>query len=375
MAARPSWVERDRQAHRTCVLYRVGGWAIKPDSNVLRRKLRSEQVGAEQKAVSPVKAARISLARAADQAFKLALRVGAIRQSRLDLSEVVEQIHDDWALFPLLHDDGSVGVICIDPPSNIAFVEQQTLGRVAKKEAAVRKLTRTDKALSMAFLDRFMRLFDDALVDAPTAYWTRGYRTQDAVETRHLMVLLLDASEYRGFEMTCEIVDVARTGAIRFFLPIKDPARENLPRACKMAKLEPDRASPKLRSAALAARVEMDAIMCKITMPLSQLSRLKLGQLVPLPQNAAQQARLQDKLGKTSLPVSLGQLHGMRAVRLAPNLPDQTQGEDGHGVIAAPPKDAAAASAPQHKPHPGEAVQTPAEPMNELDALLDADKA
>ena len=152
-----------------------------------------------------MKAARMSLARAADKAFKLALRVGGIRQSRLDLADVVEQLEQDWALFPLLHDDGSVGVTCIDAPSAIAFVEQQTLGRAGNASDSERKLTRTDKALALPFLEKFLRLFDGAWLDAPTAYWTRGYRAEDAVETRHLMVLLLDASEYRGFEMSSEI--------------------------------------------------------------------------------------------------------------------------------------------------------------------------
>ena len=99
-------------------LQAVGGRAIKPNSDVLRRKLRSDQTGPEEQAVSPVKAARMSLARAGNQAFNLALRVGGIRQSRLDLADMVEQLDDDWALFPLLHDDGSVGVMCFDPSTN-----------------------------------------------------------------------------------------------------------------------------------------------------------------------------------------------------------------------------------------------------------------
>ncbi|MGB7319002.1 MAG: FliM/FliN family flagellar motor C-terminal domain-containing protein [Planktotalea sp.] len=308
-------------------LQSVGGWAIKPNSDVLRRKLRSDQADPEEQTVSPVKAARMSLARAADQAFKLALRVGGIRQSRLDLAEMVEQLDDDWALFPVVHDDGSVGVMCLDPSSIVAFVEQQTLGKVGKPTGDMRKMTRTDKALALPFLERFLRLFDEALEGAPTAYWTRGYRAEDAVETRHLMVLLLDASEYRGFEMHSDVDGGNRSSAIRLFLPIKDPSRNAALRSAKSSRQSPQEAKPKLRNAALAAVVEMDAVMCKVTLPLSELSALKPGQLLALPKNAAQHAQLQDKVGQTSPPVHLGQLHGMRAVRLMQSRSLAAQGE------------------------------------------------
>ena len=283
-------------------------------------------------------------------------------------------MNEDWALFPLQHDDGSVGVICVDPACNIAFVEQQTLGRVANVEAAERNLTRTDKALSIAFLDRFMRLFDEALIDAPTAYWTRGYRTEDAVDTRHLMVLLLDASEYRGFEMSCEIVEVGRTGVIRFFLPIKDPVRPKSAGSNKKAKKDAALPAVKLRSAALAAHVEMDAIMCKVSMPLSELSALRPGHLVHLPRNAAQQARLQDKKGQTSLPVSLGQLHGMRAVRMLAG-PEQNSLEK-HAMEQKTAQIEPIARGDAPTSTAGVNTQTvPPEAMDELDDLLAASKA
>ncbi len=357
-----------------------GGWAIKPNSDVLRRKMRSDPTRAEEQAVSPAKAARLSFARAAEQTCKLALRVGSIRQSRLDLADVVEKLEEDWALYPLLHDDGSVGVIGLDPSCSIAFVEQQTLGLVASSGAEFRKLTRTDKALAVPFLDQFFRLFDDALDAAPTAYWTRGYRTEDATENRHLMVLLLDASEYRGFEVSCDVVGVERSVNIRLFLPMKDQRASVPEKPKKKADEGPQKPVPKLRSAALAANVEMDAVMCKVTMPLSELGRLKPGQTIALPQNASRQARLQDKSGQTSLPVQLGQLHGMRAVRLAQGNGDApASGTDAQNHVPAnlsatedyaseekgPPISAAS---PSLETHPDESV-------DELENLIAAGKA
>ena len=279
--------------------------------------LRSDAKAPDDQTVSPATAARVSLARAADQAFSLALRVNSIRQSRLDLADVVDQIDEDWALFPLLHDDGSVGVMCLEPACIIAFVETQTMGRVSAAVAQPRRLTQTDKALAVAFLEGFLRRFDEALKGAPTAYWTRGYRTEDAVAIRHMVVLPLDGAEYRGFDIQSEVVEAERPINMRLFLPIKEKvAKQNAkkkPTKTGVALLESEHT---IRRSAMAANVEMDAIMCKVMLPLSELNTLQPGHLVLLPQDAAKQAHLVDRPGRSAQSVRLGQLHGMRAVKL-----------------------------------------------------------
>ena len=113
-------------------------------------------------------------------------------------------------------------MMCIEPACIVAFVERQTLGHVKDVQGDLRTITRTDKALAMPFLNRFLSMFDEVLEGAPTAYWTQGYRAEDAVLTRHLMVLLLDASEYRGFDMKSDIIGTNRSVSMRLYLPIKE---------------------------------------------------------------------------------------------------------------------------------------------------------
>jgi len=279
--------------------------------------LRSDAKAPDDQTVSPATAARVSLARAADQASSLALRVNSIRLSRLDLADVVDPLDEDWALFPLLHDDGSVGVMCFEPACIIAFVESQMMGRVSAEAGELRRLTQTDKALAVAFLKVFLRRFDEALKGAPTAYWTRGYRTEDAVATRHMMVLKLDRAEYRGFDIQSEVVEAERPINMRMFLPIKEKvaiqnAKNKLGKT-GAALLESEHT---IRRSAMAANVEMDAIMCKVMLPLSELNTLQPGHLVHLPQDAAKRAHLVDRSGRSAQSVRLGQPRGMRAVRV-----------------------------------------------------------
>jgi len=362
---------------------RLGGGQITSNSNVLRRKLRSDPAGPDDPAVSPAKAARVSLARAADTAFNLAVRVTSIRQNRLDLSEVVDKIDDDWALFPLVHDDGSVGVMCLEPACVVAFVERQTLGRVNDAGQPSRALTRTDKALAIPFLEVFLRQFDEALEGAPTAYWTQGYHAEDAVATRHLMVLQLDANEFRAFDMQCSLTETGQLMQAQLFLPIKEKTVKKARKSIANKGLKDNGSglgTQRMRDAALPAHVEMDAVMCKVLLPLSDLKSLRPGELLKLPQDAARQAHLVDKIGRTSQSVHLGQLHGMRAVRLAHSSAPQSP------VIASQltpdkketPKPKAELNAPKQlgkenpEPTPQNEVQEGG--LDELDALIEASK-
>ncbi len=328
--------------------------------------LRSDAKAPDDQTVSPATAARVSLARAADQAFSLALRVNSIRQSRLDLADVVDQIDEDWALFPLLHDDGSVGVMCLEPACIIAFVETQTMGRVSAAVAEPRRLTQTDKALAVAFLEGFLRRFDEALKGAPTAYWTRGYHTEDAVATRHMMVLQLDGAEYRGFDMQSEVVEAERPINMRLFLPIKEKvAKQNArkkPTKTGVALLESEHT---IRRSAMAAKVEMDAIMCKVMLPLSELNTLQPGHLVPLPQDAAKQAHLVDRSGRSAQSVRLGQLHGMRAIKVLHENEDPGMMEPG---ALDPSRPKASANGPKTSPERGAEVEIE-EPVQEPQSI------
>lgn len=347
------------------------------NSDVLRRKLRSESRGEQEQAMSPAKALRMGLARAADQVIQLALRVDSIRQQRLTLAETLEQVPMDWALFPLVHDDGSVGAICVDPACAIAFVEQQTTGRLMQAAPDSRTVTRTDKALTQPLLACFLQLFDAALEGAPTAYWTRGYRCDDPVETRHLLALQLDSAEYRSFNVAAEFAETTRKGAVRLFLPIKEPARNRGRTANKQDKADtqPQLAQGGLRRAALAAQVELRAIMCRLHMPLSQLNTLEAGQLLALPSDAMQTARLEDRQGKTAFPVHLGQVHGMRAVRL-PQTAETVQkakalsAEEQQALRDAMASDALPKPASRPARGAGQDHQASAQAEAELDALL-----
>lgn len=291
---------------------------MKPANDVLRRKLRADRPEPEEQAMSPARAVRVALSRAADQAFSMALRVGSIRQSRLDLTDVVAAFDESWALFPIVHDDGSVGALCADPLAVVAFVEQQTMGQMRSGVATERDLTRTDRALAQPLADLFLRLFDETLEGAPTAYWTQGYRADDPVATRHMMALKLEATEFRAFDIALDFVGTQRHGQMLIILPIKTRVAPAAKTKSGQAAQSAGSAKPvRLRDAALPAQVELEAVLCRIKLPLSELRNLAPGKTLNISRKSMQNARLEDLSGQTSIQVHLGQLHGARAVRVA----------------------------------------------------------
>ena len=72
-----------------------------------------------------------------------------------------------------------------------------------------------------------------------------------------------------------------------------------------------------LEASVLQAPAELRAVLHRLTLPLSAVSALKPGDTVPIPRDALDQTVLE--VGETSVKVRmrLGQMNGMRAVRLA----------------------------------------------------------
>lgn len=345
------------------------------DQGILRRKLRAERAEPEEQVMSPARAARMALARAADQSIGLPLRVGSIRQSRLDLADVLSLIEDSWALFPLVHDDGSIGGICLDPRTVFALVEQQTMGRLrASFDAGARDLTRTDKALMRPWIDMFLRQFDSMLDGAPTAFWTQGYHCDDPVANRHMLALGFDAQDYRLFDVSLEFVGTERHGAVTLILPIKSKRAppSKAPRGAARSE-KGDR--PNLQMAALPAQVELDAILCRVKLPLADVRQLRAGKTLTVRRDAMQTASLVDPMGKTAIPVHLGQLHGARAVRIKGQrsgaLAANGGQQDAPKAIAAAQNDAPVQSDGQMRKE-GEQTDAQTDSDAQADAELDA---
>ncbi|WP_196222709.1 FliM/FliN family flagellar motor switch protein [Pseudooceanicola algae] len=258
--------------------------------------------------MSPEKALRLALAKSADELLDLPLVVTEITHDFIPAQDFIDMLGDD-ALLLLL--DGPVrltGAVVLDLPVTTALVEQSTMGRVSPLEIEERALTATDAALVAPMLDDVLERVEGLLDGAPGTGWLTGYAFGVRIENKRLLGLALDAPDFHLFRITMDLGGI-KQGDLILALPDRPDSDED--------SLADDGASARnLSDAVMFAPAAIDAVLHRISMPLSDVSNLKVGDLLPVPLEALQQTRLETGRNHCLGKVRLGQANGLRAVRL-----------------------------------------------------------
>lgn len=288
---------------------------------VLRRKIaqaaaqRGDSAGDD----GADRALRLSLARAARDAMGLALDVPRLTLDRRSLSELVDLLPDRGLMLMLDRDGGDgLGLLVLSPPVLSGLVEMLTTGRVTAAAPPARRPTRTDAAMLAAWVDAALTGLDAALAQDPARAWAGAWRYASFVEDARTLALLLDDAPLQVMKADVSLADGAKSGPVILALPDRAPA---LPRD-GVAEPAPDPAF----AAHLTAQVEavparLDAVVARLTMPLSHLSGLLPGEVLPLPLAGIDRVRLVGLDGRLVGEGRLGQARGLRAIRLTGDMP------------------------------------------------------
>ncbi|MBT9385523.1 FliM/FliN family flagellar motor switch protein [Pseudooceanicola sp. CBS1P-1] len=263
--------------------------------------------------MSPAKALRLSLAKSADELLELAL---VVRDSAVDVvpaDRLKEHFSDDMLLILTDGPERCVGVVAMDLAATSALVEQNTMGYVSHSEPDARKPTSTDAALMAPFLDDIFLRVSMMLEGDRESWWLTGFHYGSRIENLRLMGLALDAAEFTVFRLEVEFGGV-RSGFIRMAFPERPRPRDILGHD------EGEDQGRTLGEAVMTAPAAISAVLHRTRMPLRDMSRLKVGDLIPVPRAALGETRL-ETLGEEGRPhcighVKLGQMNGFRAVRL-----------------------------------------------------------
>lgn len=319
--------------------------------------------------MSPSKALRRALSRTADVLWDLALVTHGVEQAHLDQDGVVAALGGDALLILLDGPDGVPGVARIERPVMTGLIEVQTILQVTQMPVEERPLTQTDAAMMAPLLDSALERFERYLEDHPLQPQIAGFRFGAMVEDSRTAGLLLDASGYRAFRVSLDLALGRRTGELALFLPDRAEAAA-ADEAGDSGQEGPHEQKMKLLP------VHMDAVLHRLVLPLSAAEKLQPGDLIPLPPEALDGVELLAGDGSGVAGGRLGQINGMRAVRLAwpegSGLPDPAEGgstappaalSEGAAPAAA---EVAAASAPERGPDLAEDL--PELPPMEFDA-------
>ncbi|WP_371224402.1 FliM/FliN family flagellar motor switch protein [Roseovarius sp. 2305UL8-3] len=295
--------------------------ALTDTSSIIHRKARVGREGFDARAMSPSKALRLSLAKSAETLFELALSVTTVEQVTIGANAIPDKLGDDGLLMLLDGAGGQRGAVKLDTQFIAALIEAQITGEVRATAAQPRTYTRTDAAMAAPFLDAVLDGFDAQLRETDEAYLPKALRFGDKVDDARVLGLALEGGRYDLYSITVDLAEGAKTGVISVLVP-----QITAPKGPKPGQDNADKAgTDTLAQNALEATATLDAVMARIEMPLKDIWGLKVGMALPIAAKSIDNTQLIAPGSHFVAEVRLGQLNGLRAVRL---VSDHDGGED-----------------------------------------------
>ena len=330
---------------------------------ILRRMAGASDPGANAAEPAPglLKAMTTAFMRLGARSPLLDLTVTETRCVSIDAAEALDALDENALVLPLRGTEAvSAGALVMAPELIDVLVEVQTLGHVEPGGRPPRKPTRIDAALTrpyaQAVLDETRHRMDGrTLPDLhPDRYYAGSAQLRRETDSQRVVLAEIGLSFANG----------ARTTTCSLLLPVQ--AR----RASEPSEEQPVVAtSPE--DTLMAAVVRMEALLPVLNVPLSTLTDLAVGDVIPLPEGALGRITLRGGRMGTGRPMPqrmggaiaarLGQQGGLRAVKL---IDEAAEGTDRDMELPI----AAAASTKPIAPPAGRQSAAPPKP----DAALDA---
>ncbi len=292
--------------------------AEKDTSSVLQRKLAASDAD-RGKGRSALRALRLALARTAKDLYDLPLAVIGAKQARIEQPAAEGFLANDRLLVLLDGAQGQVGAVSLDSACVTALTQQQTMGRVTGTMADGREFTSTDAALAEPLIEMLLSRAADLSDSADDQRCLEGFRFGAIIEDVRSLMLVLDTKRYRVFDLTIDIAEGAMQGAICLVLPDlpADTGKDG----------EPLQSGPRLDLGFGVIRADLTASIGRLRVPLAELAAMQPGDVLPLTRERLEETQLITISGKTVASGRLGQVNGLRAVRL-----NQVSGPTGQGV-------------------------------------------
>lgn len=283
---------------------------------VLHRMTQRQQPDAPDVPLTASRAVRLAVARGADLSVGLTLTVGSVGEQALPLDAMLEELNDELLLTALTRNGEIVGIFGCDAGFVGAAIEVMTTGKVAAAAVDSRTITRTEGILVQPVLRKMLDELNITTARTALDGWTAAVALGTRFENLRAVGFALGDQTYRMIRMTLDCGAPDRQGELVLALPLQPSA---LPAA-----QHPQPRKPVLdwhtsfRAAVMGAPARLDAVLHKMHVPLGTLTRLEVGQVLPLNGCTVGMVRLVAPDGHTVARGRLGQIAGQIAVRIQP---------------------------------------------------------
>jgi len=187
--------------------------------------------------------------------------------------------------------------------------------------------------MAAPFIDAVLAAFDAQLLHEIEGYIPVAMRFGDRMEDARVLGLALEGSQYDLFRVTLDVAQGAKTGVVTLILP----QRKTVVAKDEDAQSGDARSFASLEKNALEATATLDAVLARVSLPLRDICALKPGMTLPLPRDCLAEAELYAPRKHLVAEVRLGQMNGLRAVRIS------IEGDQGE-ALPGPGRDAASAA-------------------------------
>lgn len=282
-------------------------------SQILSRMAGRAVVDADDQPLTAARAVRLAVARAANDTVGLVLTVTGMAEEVQPLDGLLDGLDDELMLVGLERDGHLAGVIALDMQLRAAVLEMQTVGSVIAAAAEVRQPTGTDKIMCEPLLLALLNALPGAMGGSELDGWIDKCRLGNRIGSARAAGLVLRDCDYRVLRLTVDLGVADRQGIVLIALP---PLAQSVG-------IEPELVDvldwgTQFRNAVSEAPATLTAHLHRFSIPLAKARALQVGQVLPLPGCNVHSVRLLSPDGKKVAQAKLGQLGGMRAVRVEP---------------------------------------------------------
>lgn len=271
--------------------------------------------------LSPARAAANAVGRAAERLYRLPVLPVEIKPGAATLAELPELLPDQALLIVLQGPGDQIGVMALGFETVTALIEVQALGRITARPAERRRLTRSDAAICVDFVNALMTDLGTEMAAVEGFGPIQGYRYATHLDDPRPLILMLEDRPYRSLSFDLRFGGAeTRDGPILIAVPHKPDMRPALPQPAPQDAVPAPQAgalpAATLACAMAAAPVEVVGVLCRRTMTLGELRALVPGKLLPLPRVTLTDARLETPDGQLLATGKLGEAEGCHALRL-----------------------------------------------------------
>jgi len=343
--------------------------------NALKRKTSVGQRAREVQGLTPTRAIRIALARAAGELWELPLSVTALRHDLAGIEDLLDWFEDTSMLLLLDGPDGVRGGMTLDRALITSGTEVQTIGEVSERPPGSRPFTPTDAAMVAPLVDDMLERMDVALsgteedaaaFERREVAWALGYRFGAKVDRKRSLLLALEGEEFHVIRLDIDIAAGMREGTMVLCLPV-----------CEEPEPPPDPDPVHIPGAhaddLASVPIKLSATLPRFDLPLSTATALKVGDILPMTQDALSSVALRASDGQTMARCTLGKMGDMRALRVQPRRGQtaahtpSAHDEEGFAIGALSHQDGEAAAERSVAPPQAAPPQTAAAPTKKAD--------